>query len=116
MGHVANLDFWIAEAQHSLKVLDGYRRRFERLKAAQTDYVARHHTTEFDLDDLALQWVATSPKRVPTSELKTVRRDLCDAIYRFLRRCARERLIDETTFRAQCGALGISVDDADLRK
>jgi hypothetical protein len=33
-GQVANLDFWLAEARHWLDVIDGYRPRFERLKAA----------------------------------------------------------------------------------
>jgi hypothetical protein len=116
VGHVANLDFWIAEAQHSLCVIDDYRQRFQQSRAARTEYVSRHGTIEFALNDSSLQWSATSPKRVPSSELKTVRRDLCEATYQFLVRCARERLIDETTLRAKCGELGISADAADLRK
>jgi hypothetical protein len=116
VGHVANLDFWIAEVGHCLKVIDGYQQRFERLKTAQTDYVSRHRTTAFDLDDSSLQWDAPPPQRVPGLDLKTARRDLCEAIYQFLVRCARQRLIDESTLRAKCGELGISVDAADLRK
>jgi hypothetical protein len=115
VGHVANLDFWIGEAAHCLKVIDGYQPRFEHLKAAQTEYVSRHGTTQFDLDDSSLSWDAAPPQRVPTLELKTVRRDLCESVYQFLVRCARGRLIDQATVRAKCGDLGISVDAADLR-
>jgi hypothetical protein len=31
-GHVASLDFWIAEVRHCLGVIDGYDRRFEQMK------------------------------------------------------------------------------------
>jgi hypothetical protein len=51
VGHVANLDFWTAEVRHGLDVLDGYKARFERLKAAQARYVSEHGTVEFLLDD-----------------------------------------------------------------
>src|SRR5439155_5157227 len=44
-GHVANLDFWVAQARHALEVIDGYQERFRRLKAGQAEYVATHQTT-----------------------------------------------------------------------
>jgi hypothetical protein len=34
-GQAANLDFWLVEIRHSLAMIDGYRERFERMKAAQ---------------------------------------------------------------------------------
>ena len=33
-GQVANLDFWLDQVRHGLAVVDGYGRRFQRLKAA----------------------------------------------------------------------------------
>jgi hypothetical protein len=37
-GHVANLDFWVAEDRHCLDVIDGYDRRFEQMKTGQTKH------------------------------------------------------------------------------
>jgi hypothetical protein len=50
-GQVTNLDFWMAEVRHCLEVIDGYGRRFNRLKNGQAQHVAEHHTIEFDLWD-----------------------------------------------------------------
>jgi len=114
-GHVANLDFWLAEARHALEVLDGYQVRFDRLKAAQTQYASCHQTTEFSHDDpCCTKQHASVPKRIPGDERSRPRRQLCDAVYRFLVRCFRERLIDETRLLEACELLKISVESRDL--
>src|SRR6201981_923543 len=87
-GHVANLDFWAAEVRHCLDVIDGYNRRFEQMKAAQTKHTSEHGTVEFSFHDPCRpQKPAPPPRRVPGAELGEARRHLCDATYRFLVRC-----------------------------
>jgi len=114
-GHLANLDFWLAEVRHCLEVLDGYGPRFERLKAAQREHVKQFGTEEFDLrDPCCIKGRAASPKRAPDSELWDARQALCDATYRFLLRCFREKLIEEAKLRQACVSLGIGVEPNDL--
>ncbi len=117
VGQVANLDFWLAEVRHCFSVLDGYQRRFERLKAAQMKHVAEHQTIEFDLDDpCCIRGSAAPPKRVAQAELREARRSLADTTYHFLVRCFREGLIEEAALRRECEALGIDVEAADLKR
>jgi hypothetical protein len=117
VGHVANLDFWLAEVRHCLDVIDGYEPRFERLKAAQTEYVAEHRTVEFDLrDPRHTQGPAAPPRRVSDAELRETRRSLCGVTYRFLVRCFNEDFIDEAALRWECDQLGIGVEATDLRR
>jgi hypothetical protein len=113
-GQVANLDFWLAEARHSLEVLDGYPFRFELLRAAQTEYVQQHHTIDFCLDDPYLKSTAAKPIRIRDEDRSGPRRELCDAVYRMLLRCFRERLIDESRLRRACAALEIGVESRDI--
>ena len=114
-GHVANLDFWLGQARNALEVLDGYSKRFQRLKAAQTRHVSEHHTTEFALDDpCCTQRVPAPPRKVPQDELREARRALCNAARRFLVRCCNERLIEESVLRQACADLAIEVDSAEL--
>jgi len=47
-GHVANLDFWMAEVRHCFEVIDGYGQRFNRMKKAEGKHVAEHHTIKID--------------------------------------------------------------------
>lgn len=113
-GHVANLDFWLAEVHHSLDVLDGYNKRFVRMKAGQDKYVEEHKTTEFFKDDPSIQWKAEPPRRMPDSELKESRRTLCEAVYRLLVRCCKEGIIGREVLLQSCERLGIGVDKSDL--
>src|SRR5437016_2297480 len=95
-GQVANLEFWLAEVRHCQEAIDGYGKRFHRLKTAQTKHVQTHHTHEFELDDpCCTQTGPAPPQRVPDRELREVRRSLCDAAYRFLVRCCNEGLISK---------------------
>jgi hypothetical protein len=98
-GHVANLDFWLAEVAHSLAILDGYSGRFQRLKATQ-----KHHALE------------GPPRRVPDAQLKEARRSLCNAAYRFLVRCHNDGLVEQATLQQACDHLGISIQASDLRR
>jgi hypothetical protein len=94
-GQVANLDFWLAEARHALDVIDTYPKRFQRMKAAQGQYVSEHATTAFDLDDpCCTQGPPAQPRRVPTAELQDARRAVCEAVARLLARCRKDGLID----------------------
>jgi hypothetical protein len=113
-GHFANIDFWVDEARHCLALIDGYRSRFERLKSAQMKYVSDRHTTPWPAPDDRPESVA-APRPVPNTELKEVRRELCNASYRFLLRFYKEKLLDQATLRRRCDELSIGVDIADLR-
>jgi hypothetical protein len=115
-GHVANLDFWVAEVRHCLDVIDGYNRRFEQMKAAQSKHIFEHKTVEFSFDDpCCTQGRASPPTRVPSAELGEARRNLCDATYRFLVRCFNERFIEEDLLRRICSSLDLGVEASDLR-
>jgi len=116
-GHVANLDFWVGEVRHCLDVIDGYNRRFERMKTAQMKFSSEHGTVEFLLDDpCCTQRTAAPPRRVSGDALGEVRRYLCDATYGFLVRCFNEGLMDEDVLRQTCGSLDIGVEAKDLRQ
>jgi hypothetical protein len=116
-GHVANLDFWVAEVRHCLDVIDGYNRRFEQMKTAQTKRIAEDGTMEFRLDDpCCTRTGASPPRRVPSAELEKSRRHLCDATYRFLVRCFNDGLINESVFLGTCRRFDIGVEASDLRQ
>ena len=116
-GQLANLDFWTAEVQHCLEVIDGYSRRFDQMKAAQMRFAAEHGTIEFDLDDPCFtRTPAAPPTRVPNQDLGDARRHLCDAFYRFLIRGLHDGVIDERALRHACATLDIGVESSDLRR
>ena len=116
-GHVANLDFWLAQVRHCLQVIDGYGTRFRLLKTAQEKHVSEHHTIEFDLDDpCCTRGKPEPPRKVADSELKNARVALSEATRRFLVRCHTAGLIDEAVFRKACEDSGIGFDPADLAR
>jgi hypothetical protein len=107
-GQAANLDFWLGKARNAVEVIDGYGRRFGRLKAAHADHVARHRTTEFLLDDpCCTQTAPAPPRRVPERELWEARRALCDSAERLLARCRADGLIDDVELARALGELGL---------
>jgi len=115
-GQVENLDFWLKEVRHALEVLDGYGKRFQKLKSGQANYVSEHQTTQYHLDDPCCTYdKAWTPQRVPDTELKEARRSLSETAYRFLVRCFDDGLIPESGVRDACASLGIGVDASDLR-
>jgi hypothetical protein len=120
-GQVANLEFWIAEARHCLAVIDGYGQRFERMKAAQQEYVVQHQTKQFPPDDPSDPWPQPAlpplpPRRIRDSELKQARDELCDAAYRFLVRSHNDGFIDEASLQRECDRLGVGIERSDLRR
>jgi hypothetical protein len=115
-GHVANLDFWVAQARHALEVIDGYQERFRRLKAGQAEHVARHQTTVSSPLDADIKGPPEPPRRVPDASLREARRSVTEATYRFLVRCCNDGLIPEAQLRAVCNSLGIGVEASDLRR
>ena len=115
-GDVANLDFWLDQVRYGLAVIDGYGKRFQRLKAAQAKHIRAHHTTEFELDDpCCTQRSPAPPRKVPDHELKDARVALCDAARRFLVRCYNEGFIEESVLRQVCADLGLGFDPGELR-
>jgi hypothetical protein len=115
-GQAANLDFWSAELQHCLDVIDGYKSRFNRMRDAQMTYATEHRTTEFGLDPhdtWGSPGSVVPPKRIDHQELEAVRQDLCDAMRRFLVRCRNESLIDDTTFQETTARFGIVAETTD---
>lgn len=117
-GQVANLSFWSDEVAHALAVLDGYNARFKALSAAQKEYVTRHGTEEFRLDD---EWGDSyqsplPPRPLSDRERQAARTALTEAFYRLLIRCHSAKLIDGERVRAECGRHSIGVDPVDLRR
>ena len=114
-GHVANLHFWTGEVQHGLGVIDGYRDRFEAMKAAQAKQAVDHRTAEYAVNErYDLGKSVMPPRPVPDSQLKDVRRSLCDAFYAFVLRCHNEAFLDEAGLRHAAESVGISIDPQDL--
>ena len=73
VGHAANLDFWMGEAI-GLDVIDGYERRFERMKTAQMQHVSEHETIVYDLrDPQHTRQQMPPPRPVSNDELRTSR-------------------------------------------
>jgi hypothetical protein len=115
-GQVANLEFWLHEVTHCQNVIDGYRARFDRMKAAEANYV-REHDTKVVYPDVALApTTPVKPRRVPDDELQSSRLQMREAFYRFLVRTYREGLIDETLLRKTANVIDLSIDLVDLRR
>src|SRR5262249_2508638 len=114
-GHVANLDFWREETWHCLGVIDDYHHRFHRMKVAQTKHAAEHHTVQFSLDDPCCTGEpAKPPRRVADTEIKSARRALCDAFYRFIVRCYNDRLIERDVLEDTTRSLGVGIAAGDV--
>ena len=121
-GHVANLDFWLAEVRHCIAVIDGYRKRFEARKASEVNYVAEKRTTKFPYrcegfcEVCAQGESASPPKGIPDAELREALRMLRDAAYRLLVRCYTIGFIDEVRFRQAGDSVGTGIDVSDLKR
>jgi hypothetical protein len=116
-GQVGNLDFWTDEVRHCLSVIDGYHHRFETMKAAQVKHAVDYRTSEFALDNQSdLGSPVPPPKPVPDSQLKDVRRALCEAFYGFVVCCHKAALLDEGGVRHTAAKVGISIDSQDLKR
>jgi hypothetical protein len=93
-GYAANIDFWIDEAEHCLRVIDGYEERYLRFHEAQQEVVAARGPMKWD----ERGWRSPPSEIHPTStsdELKRLRRHIIGAMAKFLDRCAKERMIGQ---------------------
>ena len=121
-GQYANIEFWISETLHSLGALADYENRFDKLAAAQRDWVDAHSVVvgsycpacggqcEFDPDLKAPR----APTKIPSKGRDDAARRLKDAFYFFILRCYRMNLVDEQTLREMCSRVGMSIEARDL--
>ena len=100
-GQAANLDFWLSEVEHALAMIDGHPARFARMRRAQTEHARGFPSNELDSKLLG---------RVPDAEFRDARQSLGLATTRFLARCTKEGLVDESTVRHETERLGIGAD------
>ena len=82
-GHAANIDFWMAEIQHCLSVIDGYPQRFERMKKAQQAQGESSGINEKNIQ-----------RGFKEHERKELRLRVQKTGQRFLERCYNEQMID----------------------
>lgn len=124
-GHFANLEFWLSEAAHALEVLRDYPRRFETLCEAQVGWVQAHGTRVFEggycnicggVCEFDEKRTPHRPKRASSAERDAATRRLKDAVYQFVLRCYRMRLLDEAGVRAACDRVSTSVEPGDLER
>jgi hypothetical protein len=97
-GHAANVDFWVGETKHCLAVIDGYQKRFERLRAGQADYEKKQNMIG------KTSRIQRGAKHAGRLEC---RRLVCQAIARFLTRCHREGLLGEKDLNTALRSLGL---------
>lgn len=93
-GYAANADFWVAEVRHCLDVIDGYEKRFRKLKAA-----------------VAGGWETPPPTHKSTipSDRTAARRALRDAARRFLARCEKTQALSNEELIAYCRKLDVGM-------
>lgn len=91
-GYAANVEFWLEEAQHCLRLIDGYEDRFAKFHEAQQAVVASRPKMKWD----ERGWRSPPPETNPTSspdDLKAARRRVVSSMAKFLDRCVKEQLI-----------------------
>jgi hypothetical protein len=114
-GNAANVDFWIGETEHCLAVIDGYRARFEAIKYAQADYIARHDTVTIGHGEEGYRSIAPVKGNLSDQDRKQARKDVVDLAYGFVIRAFKERHIAESQLREFVARIGTSIDPADLK-
>src|ERR1700742_3466387 len=93
-GYARNVDFWIDEAEHCLRVIDGYKGRYLRFHEAQQEVVAKRGRMKWE----ERGWRSPPPEIHPTStpdDIKRARRDVVGAMAMFLDRCGKEGMIGQ---------------------
>jgi hypothetical protein len=119
-GQFANLGFWVDEAVHAIAVIDVYPRRFRDLRAAQMAWVSAHGTMTLGPCTVCGGRCELGPRppeaptRTSSGELDEARRAVRQGCYRFLLRCHRLGLLDESALRAACERIAVSVEREDL--
>lgn len=121
-GQVGNLDFWLEEASHALRMIDAYPQRFRRLRDAQVAWVDAHGTRVSDYCpqcggacEFGPQKPA-APSRIPSEQMDAARKKVRQSVFRFLLRCYRTRLLDEAAVREACDRIGVDVEPRDFAR
>ncbi|MDA0835012.1 MAG: hypothetical protein O2955_09100 [Planctomycetota bacterium] len=106
-GQVANLDFWLSEVDHRLSIIDGYRKRFDRLKSAQMRYVKEHNAAQTASTHLPIG-ASVPPLRpgISHQDLTNLRERLQVAARRFLVRCHSEKIQTDEECNAALSRIG----------
>jgi hypothetical protein len=100
-GQAANVDFWLAQVRHAIGIIDGYGVRFVRMEGAQQQYIAARNVKLSVVGPAGVEERKPSaPHRIPDRELRQARRDLVEAVDRFLQRCLSEGLVADSVVSA----------------
>lgn len=119
-GQLANLDFWLAEAEHALSMIDDYPKRFRRLRDSQVAWVKAHGTKVSDYCPICGggcefgPQTPVPPKRIPSEQMGAARDKVRRSVFRLLLRCYRSSLLDEVAVREKCERLGVNVEREDF--
>lgn len=115
-GHVENLDFWLAEAEHALGSLDGYAKRRDKMEQGQQAYINAHDTRVGSSKDFSLnnEFGESEPisrvkaeRGVLTSRvIESSKQAVRDAYYRFVRRSFRAKLISADCAKESLARIG----------
>jgi hypothetical protein len=93
-GYARNVDFWLDEAEHCLRVIDGHEERYRRFHEAQQEVVAKRGRMKW----AERGWRSPPPEIHPTStrdDLKRAWRQVIAATAKFLDRCGKEGMIGQ---------------------
>lgn len=121
-GQFANIDFWLDEVKASIKTIDDYNDRFNKIREEQKKWVEAHGTVVFDYCPYCggkcefANGKPSPPVRISSHELKQTKKELIDAAYFFLVRCCRIGLLDENLLEIKCKEIGTGVEPSDLEK
>lgn len=121
-GQFANIDFWFDEVKASIKTIDEYNDRFNKIREEQKKWVEAHGTVVFEFCPYCggkcefANGKPSPPVRISSNELKEARKELIDSAYFFLIRCYRIGLLDENLLEIKCKEIGTSVESSDLEK
>ena len=92
-GYARNVDFWIDEAEHCLRAIDGYEERYVHFHEARQEVVAKRGRMKWD----ERGW--RSPPEIHSTstpdDRKRARRHGIGAMAKFLDRCGREGMISQ---------------------
>ncbi len=121
-GQAANLDFWLDEAVHSLRVIEDYPQRFRRLRDSQVAWVEAHGTKVSGYCSICAGGCELGPRtpeppsRIPSEQMDEARSRVQRSAYRLLLRCYRAGLLDEAIVRAACDRIGLIAEPEDLER
>jgi len=107
-GYASNLDFWVAEIRHCLDVIDGYERRYQRMRQGERKYYDEHKD-EWQKRRRMGQSPQTQKRSIKAHELSEVRKAIVSASDVFFFRCWREGFIDAEGLRRIGSILGVDL-------